>query len=128
MDQYRAKTQTALEDILNRIVADGDYEAALLSDEDGLPLAATATGDSAAMLAAMAGLFHNSATQASRRLNLSYINELSLVGDDRFRLVCRFFETASGQSLGLVAIVPPDHAYRRITNRAIREIKEAWAG
>ena len=76
----------------------------------------------AVMMAAITALLRDSAAQARQRLNLAYINELSLVGDDRFRVVCRFFQTDLGQPLSLTLVVPPDQAYRRITNQAIIDL------
>jgi predicted regulator of Ras-like GTPase activity (Roadblock/LC7/MglB family) len=118
--------QTALKNVLDQIVTEGDYEAALLSDSDGLPLATFGASATAGMMAAMAALLGDAARQARRQLDLSHVDELSLVGEDRFRLVCRFFETAQGQALCLTVVVPPDQAYRRITNQAIKKIKTVW--
>ncbi len=126
MVQDASGKQKTLEHILNRIVSEGDYEAALLSDDDGLPLAVAAADEAAGMMAAMTALFRDAATQARRQLDLARVNELSLVGDDRLRMVCRFFQTDAGQLLNLTVIVPPDRAYRRITNQAIKEINRVW--
>ncbi len=122
-----ATKQTLFEQVLSRIINEGDYEAALLSDDDGLALALVATEETTAMIAPMTALLRDSARQARQQLDLAYVNELSLVCDDRFRLVCRFFQTDSGQPLALTLVVPPDQSYRRLTNRAITEIKAAWA-
>jgi predicted regulator of Ras-like GTPase activity (Roadblock/LC7/MglB family) len=126
MVQGASGKQKTLEHILKRIVSEGDYEAALLSDDDGLPLAVAAADEAAGMMAAMTALFRDAATQARLQLDLAHVNELSLVGDDRLRMVCRFFQTDAGQLLNLTVIVPPDRAYRRITNQAIKEINRVW--
>jgi predicted regulator of Ras-like GTPase activity (Roadblock/LC7/MglB family) len=115
-----------LEGILGQIITAGSYEAALLSDSDGLLLATVATDDAAGMMAAMTALLRQSASQAREQLQMAQVDELSLVADDRFRLVCRFFQTDTGQILGLTLVVPPDHSYRRITNSAISRIKRVW--
>ena len=121
----KSQKQIALEDVLWDLVAEGGYEAALLSDSDGFSLAIVGAEDMSGILAAMVASLRDTAAEARRQLGLAHVNELTLVGDDRFRLVCRFFE-AGGQSLSLTAIVPPDHAYRRSTNQAIRRIEEIW--
>jgi predicted regulator of Ras-like GTPase activity (Roadblock/LC7/MglB family) len=118
--------QTSLNDILQRVLDQGEYEAALISDRDGLPLASTGTAEADGMMAAMTALLHEAALQAHRRLDLAYVNELSLVSDDRYRYVCRFFRTATGQNLSLTVMVPPDQAYRRVTNEAIKKIVTTW--
>ncbi len=45
-----------MKEILERAVANGGYEAALLSDGDGLTLAAVEAGEKAGMMAAMTSL------------------------------------------------------------------------
>jgi predicted regulator of Ras-like GTPase activity (Roadblock/LC7/MglB family) len=130
-DLANANKQQKLEKVLERVLAGGHYEAALLSDVDGLPLAAVYNDadeptDSAGIVAAVTALLRDAAAQARLQLELAFVNELSLVSDDRYRFVCRFFETDAGQLLSLTLVVPPDEAYRRNTNRAIREINEAW--
>jgi len=126
-DYEMREKQNNLKDILEDAVARGDYEAALLSDSDGLNLAAVGTGAFTGMMAAIVSLLRESAQSTREQLDLAHVNELSLVGDDRFRLVCRFFEADDGQSFILTVIVPPDQAYRRITNRAIKRIQEVWS-
>jgi predicted regulator of Ras-like GTPase activity (Roadblock/LC7/MglB family) len=125
--QSPQQKQQLLEDVLNRIVTAGEYEAALLSDTDGLVLAMAAADEMAVMMAAITALLRDAATQARQQLSLANINELSLVGDDRFRVVCRFFQTGMGQPLSLTLVVPPDQAYRRITNQAIADIVKIWS-
>lgn len=119
--------QSKLRNILCEILVEGEYEAALLSDADGLSLAAVGTEEMADMMAAVTALLRDAATHARQRLALAHVNELSLVGDDRFRLVCRFFDTHAGQPLCLTLVVPPDQAYRRITNQAIKKLRSIWA-
>lgn len=120
-----ARGQTVFDNILYSIVVDGGYEAALLSDSDGFAIAAKPFSDKTEMMAAMAALLRDTANKARDQLNLDYINELSLVADDRQRFVCRFFQTETGQSLSLIVVTPADQPYRRITNQAITKIKEA---
>jgi len=126
MSNYLTK-QAILEQILRDVVADGHYEAALLSDAAGLPLATVASANGVGVLmAAMTALLRDTARQVRNQLDLANVNELSLVSDDRFRFICRFFQTENGQPLNLTVIVPADQPYRRITNQAITKIKDAW--
>lgn len=119
--------QTVLEKTLNEIVSDERYPAALLSDSDGFLLAEAALDDTSAMMAAVTALLRQAAAQARQQLALPNVNELTLVSDDRFRLVCRFFQLPTGQSLSLTVMVAPDASYRRVTNNAIKEIQSSWA-
>lgn len=120
--------QTVLEKTLNEIVSDERYPAALLSDSDGFLLAEAALDDTSAMMAAVTALLRQAAAQARQQLALPNVNELTLVSDDRFRLVCRFFQLPTGQSLSLTVMVAPDASYRRVTNNAIKKIQNSWAG
>jgi predicted regulator of Ras-like GTPase activity (Roadblock/LC7/MglB family) len=119
--------QTVLEKTLNEIVSDERYPAALLSDSDGFLLAEATIDDTSAMMAAVTALLRQAAAQARQQLALPNVNELTLVSDDRFRLVCRFFQLPTGQSLSLTVMVAPDASYRRVTNNAIKEIQRSWA-
>ncbi len=121
------KKQVAFENILQEMNHAGNFKAAVLSTTEGLSLASAPTGYEDEMAAAMVALLNKVAGQARRQLNLAQVDELSLVGDDRTRLICRYFSIA-GQDLVLAVLTPPDHYYRRLTNRAIREIRRSWLG
>ena len=119
------KKQLAFEKILEEMNRAGDFQAAVLSTTEGLALASAPAGYQDDMTAAMVALLNKAAEQAHQQLNLAQVNELSLVGDDRTRLTCRYFSVA-GQDLVLAVLTPPDRRYRRLTNQAIREVKQCW--
>lgn len=119
------KKQLTFEKILQEMKRIGDFQAAVLSTTEGLPLASAPSGYKDEMAAAIVGLLNKAVGQARRQLNLSQVDELSLVGDDRTRLTCRYFSVA-GQDLVLAVLTPPDCRYRRLTTQAIREIKRCW--
>ena len=122
-----SKKQVAFEKILQELNRDGDFKAAVLSTTEGLSLASAPTGYEDEMAAAMVALLNKVARQARQQLNLAQVDELSLVGDDRTRLACRYF-SLDGQDLVLAVLVPSDHYYRRRTNQAIRKIRQSWLG
>jgi hypothetical protein len=78
------------------------------------------------MAAAMVALLNEVASQARQQMNLAQVDELSLVGDDRTRLACRYF-SVDGQDLVLSVLIPPNRYYRRLTNRAIKALRAAWS-
>ena len=121
------KKQVAFENILQEMNHAGNFKAAVLSTTEGLSLASAPTGYKDEMAAAMVALLNKVAGQARQQLKLAQVDELSLVGDDRARLICRYFSIA-GQDLVLAVLTPPDHYYRRLTNRAIREVRRSWLG
>jgi predicted regulator of Ras-like GTPase activity (Roadblock/LC7/MglB family) len=120
------KKQGAFEKILREMNHAGDFKAAVLSTTEGLSLASAPTSYQDEMAAAMVALLNDVARQAHRKLNLAQVDELSLVGDDRTRLACRYF-SVDGQDLVLAVLTPPDHYYRRLTNRAIKALRAAWS-
>jgi predicted regulator of Ras-like GTPase activity (Roadblock/LC7/MglB family) len=121
------KKQVAFEKILQEMNRAGDFKAALLSTTEGLSLASAPAGYEDEMAAATVALLNKVARQALQQLSLAQVDELSLVGDDRTRLTCRYFSVA-GQNLVLTVLTPPDCYYRRLTNRAIIEIRQCWLG
>jgi predicted regulator of Ras-like GTPase activity (Roadblock/LC7/MglB family) len=103
----------------------GDFKAAVLSLEDGLPLASAPAHYEDETAAAMATLLNETTKRINHQLRLPKVDEISIVYDDRTRLVCRYF-TVDGQALLLMVLAPPDKSYRRLTNRTIKEIERVW--
>jgi predicted regulator of Ras-like GTPase activity (Roadblock/LC7/MglB family) len=120
------KKQVAFEHILREMKHAGDFKAAVLSTTEGLSLASAPTSYQDEMMAAMVALLNKMAGQARLQLNLAQVDELSLVGDDRTRLTCRYF-SVDGQDLVLAVLIPPNRYYRRLTNRAIKALRAAWS-
>ena len=120
-----ASKQELFEEILNRMNEKGNFDAAVLSLKDGLPLASSRLYDKDDMAAVMVTLLNEAAQKINQELNLSQMDEISIVGDDRTRLVCRYF-SVDGSDLLLTVVTPPDRAYRRLTNQTIKDIKRIW--
>ncbi len=120
------RKQGAFENILREMKRAGDFKAAVLSTTEGLSLASAPTSYQDEMMAAMVALLNKMARQARQQLNLAQVDELSLVGDDRTRLTCRYF-SVDGQDLVLAVLIPPNRYYRRLTNRAIKALRAAWS-
>ena len=120
------KKQVAFEQILREMNHAGYFKAAVLSNTEGLSLASAPVSYEDEMAAAMVALLNEVATQARQQLNLAQVDELSLVGDDRTRLACRYF-SVDGQDLVLSVLMPPNRCYRRLTNRAIKALRAAWS-
>ena len=117
--------QKLFEDILYTMNQQGNFEAAVLSAKDGMPLASSPAHYEDEMAAAMVTLLNEAAKKINRELRLPQMDEISMVGDDRTRLVCRYF-TVDGRELLLTVLTPPDQAYRRLTNQTIKKIKRIW--
>lgn len=120
-----ASKQELFEEILYTMNQQGNFEAAVLSVKDGMPLASSPAHYEDEMAAAMVTLLNEAAKKITRELHLPQMDEISIVGDDRTRLVCRYF-TVDGRELLLTVLTPPDQAYRRLTNKTIQAIKRIW--
>jgi len=120
------KKQVAFEKILREMNQAGYFKAAVLSTTEGLSLASAPVGYEDEMAAAMVAMLNEVARQARQQLSLAQVDELSLVGDDRTRLACRYF-SVDGQDLVLSVLIPPNCYYRRLTNRAIKALRAAWS-
>ncbi len=65
--------------------------------------------------------------QARTQMGLAQVDEVSIVDNDKIRLTCRYF-VADGEEFILAIVALPYQSYRRLTNRAIREIRRFWPG
>ncbi len=116
------------EEILARLNADGQFTAAVLASANGLAVAASPAPSpyDPDAIAAMATLVKDFVQQTQTRLGLKDVDEVSVVVSDRSRLICRYFDE-DAQSFILAVIAPPEHSYRRLTSRAVKEIRAAWS-
>ena len=126
MDTVTAPT-SVFEDILLRLNQEGEYTTTVLTSEDGLPIAAAPMPPryDPDTLAAMVAMVRDFIQQTQERLGLDPVDEVSIVVGDRSRLICRYF-CAAERSFVLAVVAPPDVSYRRLTTRAIRDLKQAW--
>lgn len=121
-----APEMTAFEEILQRINAMGGFEASVLASGDGLPIANAPSDYDFHTIAAMVAVLASVAGETQSRVGLGQLDEVSVLADDRIRLVCRYFTVAEEEFI-LAVVTPPNCPYRRATNKAIREIEKAWA-
>ena len=117
--------QELLEEILYAMNTEGNFEAAMLSMKDGLPLASSPAQYEDDMAAAMVTMLNETVKRINLQLNLPQVDEISIVGDDRTRLICRYF-IVDGHELMLTVLTPPDQSYRRVTNKVIKEVERLW--
>jgi predicted regulator of Ras-like GTPase activity (Roadblock/LC7/MglB family) len=114
-----------IERILHEMNEQGQFEAAVLASSEGLPLAAAPSVYDTDTTAAMVAMLQRVALEAREYLKMAEVDEITIFDHDRIRLVCRYLDL-DGEQLILAAMVPPYHYYRRVTNSAIRRIKELF--
>jgi predicted regulator of Ras-like GTPase activity (Roadblock/LC7/MglB family) len=118
-------SEISFEETLERINTEGGFEASILASSDGLPIATAPSGYDTDTTAAMVALLRTVARETQDQVGMAQLDEVSALAGDRIRLVCRYFR-ADDEDFILAVVVPPRRCYRRLTNRAIKEITEAW--
>jgi predicted regulator of Ras-like GTPase activity (Roadblock/LC7/MglB family) len=111
--------QVTIEKKMAEIVALGNYEAAHLFSDEGLPIA-QAFSDNAQhierdRITEMAILFQDVRRMASLMGGISRLREVIIEGENHRKIVFRFFQ-AFGQQVILAVVVPPHKAYKQRTN------------
>lgn len=119
--------EASLVRILRQMSEEGHFKAALLVSADGLPVALVASPFDNDTIGAMVAVVKNTIQQAKEHIGLDEIDEVSIVQGDKMRLICRYL-VVGGEELILAVIAPPYQTYRRLTNRALREIKQVCRG
>ena len=112
-----------LEAQLRRLNLEGQFLASLVSDVQGLPIAAVDSEYNTEMIAALSALVRDVSHRAETQLGFKKMDEVSLVDDDKVRLVCRYFQVG-GSTYVLSCVIPAYQTYRRLTNTALREIEK----
>lgn len=99
----------------------------MLASSDGLPIATVPSDYDPDITAAMVALLRRVARETQDQVGLSQLDEVSARASDKIRLVCRYFNVG-GEDFILAVVVPSEQRYyRRLTNRAIKELKLAWS-
>jgi predicted regulator of Ras-like GTPase activity (Roadblock/LC7/MglB family) len=95
----------------------------ILASQDGLLIATEPADYDSEVTAATVALLRKVSSEARGQLRMAALDEVTIRSSDRVRLACRYL-TVGEQGLILAALVPPDRYYRRVTNRAIRQIEQ----
>lgn len=110
-------------DILREMNLEGGFDASVLATDEGLPIASVPNSPRHELAGTMAAVLHQVSAETRDQLGLPVIDEITIRTGDKTLLVCRPVRYAETLVI-LGALVPPDQAYRRATNRAVRRIME----
>ena len=114
---------TALAERLAEMNVQGGFVASVLSDRQGfLIAAAVAAGHDPDVQSAVVAQVQNAISHVRGQLGMGQTDEIAVADSSGRRLVCRLFR-AGDQELILAVLVPTRASYRRLTNRAIRDIR-----
>ena len=113
--------------ILTHMNREGAFSVSVLVSEEGWPVAQAPSSSvvDGKAVAAMMALGREFVGQTRQHLGLGTVDEVSIVIDDRSRLVCRYF-TINNRPFVLVVMAQPGQTYRRLTTKAIQEIIVTW--
>jgi hypothetical protein len=115
--------QGKLENVLLRISREGEFIAAVISTLDGFALASVSSQFDDLTLSVISTIVQEASKKAEKYIGFKRMDEVSLVDDDKVRLVCREFTVDDLQFI-LTSVIPPNKTYRRLTNIAIKEIEQ----
>jgi predicted regulator of Ras-like GTPase activity (Roadblock/LC7/MglB family) len=114
----------SLADILHKMHEEGGFRISVLASKEGLPIATAPRGHNTDLAAAIIALLQQVSNETQSQLDMAAVDEVTIRDQDRLRLVCRYLVVGE-EELILAALVPPDHYYRRVTNQAIKAIRES---
>ena len=114
--------EQAFRHILEQLTANEAVSLALLASDDGLLIAAVPDTDLAQTVAAVGATIHQ---LAARTAGKRMVDEIAVRFSGREPLVCLPLRCREAD-LHLSIVVRPNQAYRRIANRAIRQICAVW--
>jgi len=130
MDTKRPYKLDWKEMTLTRILEDmneaGQFRASFLVDAQGLPVAAVTSGYDTDTASAMVSMVRNAILQLQTGINLAEADEVATRGNDKMRLISRYFKLGD-EALILVVIAPPDRSYRKLTSQAIKAFQSTWS-
>lgn len=115
-------TDTGLSGILERLSLSSQGGAALICDREGLLLGCTGDTPSAEILAGLVSMVEDVVTR-SERMNAKRVDEVTLLDEQRERLVIRPLDLRGGRYF-LVLRLGAKQTWRRNTNEACRAIAQ----
>jgi len=127
-DKHRpgASKSPSFKEILREMNTTGKFQVSVLTSVEGLPIATVPADYDSDLTAAMVALLQRVSNDAQSRLKMAEVDEVTIRDRDHIRLVCRYL-VIGRERLILAAMVPPGRPYRRVTNRAIRQIEQLLA-
>ena len=117
--------QTQLENELEKLKKEGGFIAVTLSDKSGLVLAMVGNEALTTTISALSSLSLSFKTSVQKETALYFIDEVSTVSENKYRYINRYFEIDNEYFI-ISMIVPPNQAYRQLTNQTIDSLKNLF--
>lgn len=117
--------QLQIEEFMNEVIDQGNYEMAYLFSQEGLPMAEVKGKNLVPedRLVEMSILFQQIKKMADVMGGISQLREIIVEGNNRRKIIFRFF-AGFDQSLVIALVVPPQKTYRGLTNKLVRIIQK----
>ncbi len=114
--------QQIIENFMQEVIKQGNFETAYLFSQEGLPIAQQYSDHSTRMRTVEISVMMNKVQKFMKDLGkLSRIKEIVVEDEDKKRIVFRFLPFFD-QTAILIIVVPPRKAYRGFTNRLAKLI------
>jgi len=112
-------------DLITDLHHKGNFSAAVLTDFNGLPIAASAgEEDDVETQAAVVAQIQKIISQVRKHLGMGLTDEISMNDVSGKKLVCRSFSMNGTEFILAVLLAGRDKPYRRLTTRAISSIQQ----
>jgi predicted regulator of Ras-like GTPase activity (Roadblock/LC7/MglB family) len=120
-------TQDLIEEELLRLCQQGHFEAFLLFNAEGIPMAGVDLSEryNKDGIAALSALLSRSAELTEEFNADAVVDEITLRTVNNFRIVARSFQVNTTRLI-LVAIVPQHRSYRKITTAAVQKVQQLF--
>lgn len=107
---------------------DGGYISTYILNEQGYALGGKLMDYNADKMAELIRIVKSISDTSAPRLNLGWIDEISVVEDDKIRIALRPFEVGktTTQMLILVVVMMINQPYRMLTDKAVVSFKKLW--
>ena len=114
--------------ILKDLAVQGGYTLAVITDQNGLPIASSDIDQQVSEAqSAVVAQVQNVVLRALGHLSMSAPEEIVLNDIDGRKLVCRQFFCGDAAVVYLAVLVPNrTKSYRKLMNQAIRSIQKVW--
>jgi predicted regulator of Ras-like GTPase activity (Roadblock/LC7/MglB family) len=127
MEEITTSNPMALKTLFSQYKLEGEFSSIILTDDSGLPI--ISSGDDSEdddNTAATVSRIQQTILQTKDHLNMTQLEEVSLIDSNGKRLVIRPFTTKSG--LMFLAVILPGKmiSYKRIMKKVISKISREW--
>jgi hypothetical protein len=122
MDKDLPSVQNLIEKKLQEISKEGRFDLLVLFSEEGLPMIQIPSSKYDKEDFVALSILINDLAKVAEALDSSLkVDETSIMAHNKYKIVGRIFHV-NGMRFNLVAIVPPEVAYRKFINKAVKTL------